>query len=293
MEIEFIRIISRRKIFTILVSTKLYNHSLNQILETSIEKISFMLRRFYIVHFVSKETSPTSIESKKRSSVKLVQTVTLRPISKHLVESKSYPCNNTILQLIIHEVNRRGRDWPHSSSRIAPLFSVLLTNPLSMRIPSRGNRDPVSILPIQPIRSDPIRSVRLLANLHTTVSDLPQFPSIARKKMWSVLTPWDFQSPKNKSLDIVMLIRRVRLNARSTASVELEKDVVPFSPELLHKIMCVCVCNRVILHRNPSALVHAPRTPRSNVCGRAAATCLTLRTREPHCDFNRRLSRSA
>lgn len=90
-----------------------------------------------------------------------------------------------------------------------------------------------------------------------------------------------------------MLIRRVRLNARSTASVELEKDVVPFSPELLHKIMCVCVCNRVILHRNPSALVHAPRTPRSNVCGRAAATCLTLRTREPHCDFNRRLSRSA
>lgn len=56
MEIEFIRIISRRKIFTILVSTKLYNHSLNQILETSIEKISFMLRRFYIVHFVSKET---------------------------------------------------------------------------------------------------------------------------------------------------------------------------------------------------------------------------------------------
>lgn len=69
MEIEFIRIISRRKIFMILVSTKLYNHSLNQILETSIEKISFMLRRFYIVHFVSKETSPISIESKKRSSV--------------------------------------------------------------------------------------------------------------------------------------------------------------------------------------------------------------------------------
>lgn len=105
-----------------------------------------------------------------------------------------------------------------------------------------------SILERRFTRSDPIRSVRLLTtNLHTTVSDLLQFPSIVRKKMWSVLTPWDFQSPKNKSLDIVMLIRRVRLNARSTASVELEKDVVPFSPELLlHKItrvyMCVCVC---------------------------------------------------
>lgn len=182
MEIEFIRIISRRKIFTILVSTK--------IIQPLVKPNTLLSRKFHsccdaFTSYISfqKKRSPTSIESKKRSSVKLLQTVTLRPISKHLVESKSYPCNNTILQLIIHEVNRRGRDWPHSFSRIAPLSSVLLTNPLSMRIPSRGNRDPVSILPIQPIRSDPIRSVRLLANLHTTVSDLPQFPSIARKKM--------------------------------------------------------------------------------------------------------------
>lgn len=160
MEIEFIRIISRRKIFTILVSTKLYNHSLNQILETSIEKISFMLRRFYIVHFVSKEMSPTSIESKKRSSVKLLQTVTLRPISKHLVESKSYPCNNTILQLIIHEVNRRGRDWPHSSSRIAPLSRIhspcesLREATATQFRSSRFNRS-------DPIRSDPSDFLRI------------------------------------------------------------------------------------------------------------------------------------
>lgn len=159
MEIEFIRIISRRKIFTILVSTK--------IIQPLVKPNTLLSRKFHsccdaFTSYISfqKKRSPTSIQSKKRSSVKLLQTVTLRPISKHLVESKSYPCNNTILQLIIHEVNRRGRDWPHSSSRIAPLSRIhspcesLREATATQFRSSRFNRS-------DPIRSDPSDFLRI------------------------------------------------------------------------------------------------------------------------------------
>lgn len=122
---------------------------------------------FYeIIRFVWNETSPIlQSNPRNRSSVKLLQTI---PISKHLVASRP-PCNDTILQLIIHEVNRRDRDWPHSSSRIAPLSSVLLTNPLSMRIPSR---EATATQFRRSSNADP----RLLTNLHTTVSRLITIP---------------------------------------------------------------------------------------------------------------------
>lgn len=229
------------------------------------------------IRFISFTKSYISFQTKRlRSSNRIRETVLplnfFKRIYTHLETSRSIasPCNNTILQLIIHEVNQRDRDWPHSSSRIAPLSSVLLTNPLSMRIPSRE-----------------ATATQFRRSSTSYESPYDRFPtyynslrSYGRRCDDPWCSPWDFQSPKNKSPGIVMLIRRVRLNARSTESWKKMSSLSRPRFSCIKSPVCVCVYTQAA----PSA-----RTPRSNVCGHAvAATCLTLRTREPHCDFNRR-----